>query len=164
MLLHLQWPSEFRLTLKGLEGGQGAQSRTLLLSLTGPTEDQVATLRLVWRPDFGGSIPRNECEVMGLRDGSRYPSNQALAWCDSSQAEELLALGKAANADNEGEVLYRLDKAPSKLQYWRIYQAISEIYKLPQAPGDLVGVPLDVITFFLNQRAIDRKDRIWANE
>eukprot|EP00959_Pyramimonas_sp_CCMP1952_P412192 8637348-Pyramimonas_sp.AAC.1 len=113
--------------LKGLEGGQDAQSRTLLLSLTGPTEDQLTTLRLAWPPDFGGSIPCDECEVIGLRIGSRYPTNQALAWCDSSQAEELLSLGTAANADKEGEVLYRVDKAPSKLQYWRTTQAISEI-------------------------------------
>eukprot|EP00959_Pyramimonas_sp_CCMP1952_P332592 6964678-Pyramimonas_sp.AAC.1 len=65
--------------LRGLEGGQDAQSRTLLLSLTSPTEDQITTLKLVWPPDFGGPISRNECDVIGLRTGSTYPTNQALA-------------------------------------------------------------------------------------
>eukprot|EP00959_Pyramimonas_sp_CCMP1952_P180080 3765798-Pyramimonas_sp.AAC.1 len=41
LLLHLQWPVEFKLMLRGLEGGLDAQSRTLLLSLTSPTEDQI---------------------------------------------------------------------------------------------------------------------------
>eukprot|EP00959_Pyramimonas_sp_CCMP1952_P239893 5013337-Pyramimonas_sp.AAC.1 len=80
---------------------------------------------------------------MELREGARYPTNQALAWCDSKQAEELRALGKESNAGSKGEVLLRLDRAPSKLQHWRIYQAISEIYKLQQASDDLVGSPLD---------------------
>eukprot|EP00959_Pyramimonas_sp_CCMP1952_P452308 9466340-Pyramimonas_sp.AAC.1 len=99
------WPILFRLMLRGLEGGQDAQSRTLLRSLTGPTEDQITTLKLAWPPDFGGSIPRNESDVNGLRTGSKYPTNQALASCDSSQTEELLSLGSAANADREGEAL-----------------------------------------------------------
>eukprot|EP00959_Pyramimonas_sp_CCMP1952_P297330 6220324-Pyramimonas_sp.AAC.1 len=68
------------------------------------------------------------------------------------------------NADSEGEVLFRLDRAPSKMQYWRIYQAISAIYKLQQASDDLVGSPLDVVTFYLNLRTTERRDRLRANE
>eukprot|EP00959_Pyramimonas_sp_CCMP1952_P277848 5807753-Pyramimonas_sp.AAC.1 len=37
LLLQLQWPVEFKLMLRGVEGGMDPQSRTLLLSLTGPT-------------------------------------------------------------------------------------------------------------------------------
>eukprot|EP00959_Pyramimonas_sp_CCMP1952_P126357 2642887-Pyramimonas_sp.AAC.1 len=65
--------------LRGVEGGMDAQSRTLLLSLTGPTEDHITALRLAWPPDLGGAIPRNECDVLRLRAVSKYPANQALA-------------------------------------------------------------------------------------
>eukprot|EP00959_Pyramimonas_sp_CCMP1952_P321987 6737248-Pyramimonas_sp.AAC.1 len=64
----------------------------------------------------------------------------------------------------EGDVVCRLDKAPSKLQHWRMYDAVSNIYKLQQGPDDLVGAPLDVLTFLFNHRAIDKKDRTRANE
>eukprot|EP00959_Pyramimonas_sp_CCMP1952_P072364 1511470-Pyramimonas_sp.AAC.1 len=137
--LHLQWPSEFRLSLKRMEGAQDSQSRTLLLSFTNPTEDQVASLRLVWPPKFGGHITSSESVAMDLREGTRYPTNQALAWCDSKEAEELLALGKETSSGSKKQVLFRLDRAPSRLQHWRIYQAISDVYKLQQAPEELLA-------------------------
>eukprot|EP00959_Pyramimonas_sp_CCMP1952_P001162 23151-Pyramimonas_sp.AAC.1 len=41
VLLHLHWPSVFRVLLKGQDAGQDAQ--VLLLSLTSPAGDQVAS-------------------------------------------------------------------------------------------------------------------------
>eukprot|EP00959_Pyramimonas_sp_CCMP1952_P441674 9246565-Pyramimonas_sp.AAC.1 len=61
-----------------MEGAQDSQSRTLLRSLTNPTEDQVATLRLVWPPEFGGHVTSSECVAADLKEGTRYPTDQAL--------------------------------------------------------------------------------------
>eukprot|EP00959_Pyramimonas_sp_CCMP1952_P018627 393403-Pyramimonas_sp.AAC.1 len=135
--------------LRGVEGGMDAQSRTFLFSLTGPTEDHITALRLVWPPDLGGANSRNECDVLRLRAVSKYPTNQALAWSDSNHAEELLLDGATAESGKEGDALYRFD---------------SEMYKLQQAPDVLVGSPLDVLTFLLNHRAIDKEDRARVNE
>eukprot|EP00959_Pyramimonas_sp_CCMP1952_P170560 3564215-Pyramimonas_sp.AAC.1 len=67
-LLHLQWPSGFKILLKGQDAGQDAH--VLLLSLTSPAVDQVAAVKLQWPPDLGGTIPPSDCQAQGLPLGS----------------------------------------------------------------------------------------------
>eukprot|EP00959_Pyramimonas_sp_CCMP1952_P264971 5540760-Pyramimonas_sp.AAC.1 len=58
---------------------------------------------------------------------------------------------------------HRLDKALSRIQFRRISTSIIEIYKLQQAPPDLVGAPLGVITYLLTFRTAGKKDKTVAN-
>eukprot|EP00959_Pyramimonas_sp_CCMP1952_P077296 1615763-Pyramimonas_sp.AAC.1 len=61
------------------------------------------------------------------------------------------------------EAWYIMDRAPSLLQFRRITAAIFDIYKLQQAPCDLVETPLDVIPYLLTFRTADKKDKTLAN-
>eukprot|EP00959_Pyramimonas_sp_CCMP1952_P123580 2583603-Pyramimonas_sp.AAC.1 len=76
VLLHLHWPLVFRVLLKGQDAGQDAH--VLLLSLTSPAVDQVASVKLLWPPDLGGATPPSDCQALGFTTGTRYPSNECI--------------------------------------------------------------------------------------
>eukprot|EP00959_Pyramimonas_sp_CCMP1952_P168342 3517406-Pyramimonas_sp.AAC.1 len=76
VLLHLHWPSAFRVRLKCQDAGQDAH--VLLLSLTNPAVDPVASVKLLWTIDLGGTIPPGDRQALGFPTGSRYPSNECI--------------------------------------------------------------------------------------
>eukprot|EP00959_Pyramimonas_sp_CCMP1952_P269907 5643042-Pyramimonas_sp.AAC.1 len=109
MLLHLQWTQEFKILLRGHETGQ--EARTLLLSFTSPSPDQVASLKLLWPPEFGGTAPASECDALRLRWGTKYPSNECIVAYDKDKFGKFHADSRVPSPPEAGMPWYSLDKA-----------------------------------------------------
>ena len=161
-LLFLEWPFDFRV---GHKEGSEASNDGLILSVTGPTVDQLAEVTQWWPPVLGGRVPPQTCRTLGLPEGSRFPVNQCLVLYNSSKQGPFHPDATVApRPDTAGAPWYRVDRAPSDVQYWRIAGALKEVYYLDQDPADLYGLALPPIPYLLTFRNAPSADKRAAND